>query len=166
MGVEALMAASTVTSAVGAYGQSSAQKNSLEYDAKVAANNAILANQQATLAIQNGQTQEGNQRLKTGQALGAQRAALAANGIDLGEGSATDILATTQFMGERDALTIKDNALREAWGYRTQAQNYTDASNAKKATADSISPGFAAATSLLGSATNYAKYNYNKKKVS
>lgn len=166
MGVEALMMGSAVMSATGAYGQADAQKKAMQYDSQVAANNAILANQQASIAIQNGQTQEGNQRLKTGQAVGAQRAALAANGIDLGEGSAQDILSTTQYIGERDALTVRDNALREAWGYKTQAQNYTDASKAKQATADSISPGFAAATSLLSSATSYAKYNYANKKVS
>lgn len=50
--------------------------------------------------------------------LGKQRAALAAQGIDIGSGSALDIQEETQVMSELDALTIKTNAAREAFGIR------------------------------------------------
>ena len=48
-------------------------------------------------------------------------------------------------MGNRDALTIHDNALRTAWGYTTQ-------SNMDKSAASAIDPGMSAMTSLIGSA--------------
>jgi hypothetical protein len=151
-----LQVAGAGMSMMSAMNQADAQKQQYAYQAQVAANNAIIASQQASVAIQNGQTQEQTQQLKTGQIYGAQRAAMAANGIDLGEGSATDMLATTEFMGKRDQLTIRDNAARQAWGYQVQAQNYTDSSNANNATGDAINPFMAGATSLLGSATSIA----------
>jgi len=152
----ALSAGSAGMQMVGAMGQASAQKAQYAYQAQVAENNAKIASEEASLAIQNGQVQEENQDLKTGAIYGAQRAAMAANGIDLDEGSATDVLATTKFMGNRDALTIRDNAMRQAWGYQVQAQNYTDNSKAMSATGDAINPLMSGATSLLGSASSFA----------
>lgn len=152
----ALMAVSTGVSAVGAYSQSQAQQDALSHQSQVAANNATIAEQQARLVLEQGATAEQNQRLKTAAIHGEQRAAMAANGIDLGEGTATELLTTTKYMGERDALTIRDNARRTAWGYQVGAQNYMDNSGALKASADSISPGMSAATSLLGSAASVA----------
>lgn len=151
-----LQAGGAAFSLMGAMNQAEAQKQQYAYQAQVAANNAAIAKQQASLAIQNGQTQEQTQQLKTSAVHGAQRAAMAANGIDLGEGSATDMLATTEFLGKRDQLTIRDNAMRQAWGYQVQAQNYTDAGQAMTATGDAINPLMAGATSLLGSATSFA----------
>ena len=48
-----------------------------------------------------------NRRLQTRRVKGAQRAALAANGVDIGVGSAAESLATTDIVGERDANTIR-----------------------------------------------------------
>jgi hypothetical protein len=36
-------------------------------------------------------------------------------------GTALDLLGDTAQIGEEDALTIRNNAAREAWGYRNQA---------------------------------------------
>ena len=152
----ALMAGSAGMSMVGAMNSADAQKQAFAYQAQVAANNADIARQQATLAIQNGQTREQTQQLKTGQIYGAQRAAMAANGIDLGEGSATDMLATTRFMGDRDALTIRDDAARSAWAARVQAASYDSQGSLMRAQGDAIDPMMAGATSLLGSAASIA----------
>lgn len=152
-------------SMMGAYNQAVAQQNSLEYMAQVAANNAIVAGYQASIAKDVGATQEQNSRLRTGQVYGAQRAALAANGIDLGEGSATDVLTTTKYMGERDALTIRDNASRTAWAYEQQGKNYQSQANAYQAQADNISPFASAAGSLLTSAASVASSYLGYKKA-
>ena len=169
--MSALTAASLTTSFAGAYASSIAAKNkaaaqqaTLAYEASVAKNNQTIANYQGGLAVQNGQIMAENQQLKTAQTTGDQRAAMAANGIDLGTGSATDVLATTKFMGERDALQIQDNAARQAWAYRTQAQGYGAEAAADTAIGDSISPSTAMATSLIGSASQVANswYQYNK----
>lgn len=60
-------------------------------------------------------------RQKANVVKGAQRAALAAQGIDVSTGTAGDILDETQTAGEMDALTTKNNAWREAFGYKTEA---------------------------------------------
>lgn len=138
--------------AYGAYNASSAQRSSLDYQASVAANNAQLATDKASIALDNGQVAVQNQGLKTAQTLGMQRANLAANGVDLGQGSANDILASTKLMGERDADQLQTNALREAWGYKTQAADDTSNASALRSMARSVDPSEAALTSMLGSA--------------
>ena len=121
MGIGA-SAAGAITSAGAAYGQAQSQRSALEYQASVSRSNAALAAAQGSDAIRNGQTAEGNQDLKTGAFFGAQRAQMAANGVDLGSGSPNDVLATTSFMGQRDALQIHDNAMMQAWGFKTQTK--------------------------------------------
>lgn len=151
-------------SALGAYNSAKAQKATLGYEAAVADNNAKIAEYQSKLAIEQGQIAEQNQRLKTANLYGDQRAALAANGVDLGTGSATEILATTKYMGERDALTVRDNAAREAWAFELQAQGYRADAAVDRANADAINPTMAAVSSLLGSGSQVAGswYKYSK----
>jgi hypothetical protein len=55
--------------------------------------------------------------------VGTQRAGFAAGNIDVGSGSAVDVQADTAFMGELDALQIRTNAAREAWGYSVEADD-------------------------------------------
>ena len=141
-----------VTRSIGSYQTSSAEKQSTAYQASIAANNAILAQDKATSAENVGQQQVQDQDLKTAQTFGMQRANLAANGVDLGEGSATDILASTKMMGNRDAATIQDNAMRQAWGYQTQAADFQSNATALTNISNSIRPGNAALSSLVNSA--------------
>jgi hypothetical protein len=149
----AMMAASMATKAYGAYQQSKAQQSSLDYQAAVAANNAQISQDQATVALNNGQTQAQTQDLKTASIFGEQRAQLAANGVDLGSGSANNILTTTQLMGARDHATIVDNAMKAAWGYQVQGADQSANSKALSTMSDNISPGLAVGSSLLGSAS-------------
>jgi hypothetical protein len=90
---------------------------------------------------------------------------MAANGVDLGEGNPNDVLTTTKYMGTRDALQIHDNAMMQAWGYRTQqAGMLVDANRADKE-ADTISPWMAAGTSLLTGASRVSSVWDAKAKV-
>ena len=159
-----LMGAGVASSTIGSYKSAQAQKASLAYEAAVAKNNAQVAQYQADLALQDGAIAEQNQELKAAATYGDQRAALAANGVDLGSGSANEILATTKFMGKRDALTIRDNAARTAWAYKNQSKSYLDESAADMAASSAINPSTAAFTSLLTSAGRVASgwYGYNK----
>lgn len=154
-------------SGIGAMNQAAGQKGALEYQAQIAQNNAQIAGDKSEFAVQIGNTQIQSSQINTANTFGAQRAAMAANGIDLGEGSATDVLATTKYLGDRDALTIKDNAARQAWAYQTEAQNFSAEGQYDSSVAKSISPLMAGASSLLGGATSVAKsiYNYNKQGV-
>ena len=126
----ALSAVSTAASVMGQISQQQAQQQAASaaqaqaiYQAQVARQNQELARRQAADALQRGAVAEQNRRSLTGQQIGQQTAALAAQGTDL-EGSPTDILGDTRAAGEFDAQTIKANAAREAYGYTVQGLGY------------------------------------------
>lgn len=83
--------------------------------------NARLAEMAAETEMTRGQIEYGAFTLKKGRMKSSQRANLAANGIDLGVGSAAEDLTSTDIMGEIDGQMIVNNAVRSAWGYQTQA---------------------------------------------
>jgi len=118
--------------------------------------NAQYADMAANDSIKRGGMTEDQQRLQTAAAIGTQRAGFAANGVDVNSGSAANIQDDTAQLGEFDALTIRNNAAREAWGYRTQSQTYR--TSAKTALASAKNNMFG---SLLGAgasgASAYAK---------
>jgi hypothetical protein len=62
-----------------------------------------------------------DRRLATRGLTGSQRAAYAAQGVDINSGSAADVVANDKQLGALDVLTIKQNAAREAHGYEMQA---------------------------------------------
>lgn len=159
-----VMMAGMGASMVGASNSAKAQQSNLDYQAEVSANNAQIAEWQAQDAIRQGQQQEQQSRLQYAAMKGTQRAALAANGVALDEGSAVDILTSTDYMNEMDASTIRANAARTAWGYRTQGTNYSDNAAALRAGASASSPASAAGLSLLGSAGQVAGswYRYSQ----
>lgn len=156
-------AAGVGASAMGAYNNSKAEKYALDYQAKVAANNAQLARWKASDAITRGQTDTARQQLKTRQLKGSQRASAAARGVDLGEGSALNILSDTDFMGAIDANQITDNAAREAWAYQQEASDYTSNSEVLRNRAKSVSPGSAAFSTLLTGAGSVVSSWYSFK---
>ena len=160
-----MMLAATAASAVGASNSASAQQAGLNYQADVAANNAQIAEWQAQDAIRQGQDQEQSSRLQYAATKGKQRAALAANGVALDEGSAVDILTSTDYANEMDASTIQANAARSAWGYRTQGTSYSDNAASLRAGAGAVSSGSSAGLSLLGSAGQLATSWYQNSKA-
>lgn len=101
--------------------QAKAAKAEGEYEAAIHEQNADIAEAQARDAIERGKTKEGRFRRDVSQLKGSQRARLAAQGIDISSGSAGYLQADTAVIGEVDALTIRNNAAREAWGFKVQA---------------------------------------------
>lgn len=112
-----------VLGAAGGIQQANAQEAQAKYAAKVGETNAQAAEVQAQDAHRRGAEQEERQRMLVRQRIGAQRAAIAANGLEQ-SGTAADLVSETVAFGEMDALTIRANAAREAWGYNEQARNY------------------------------------------
>lgn len=53
---------------------------------------------------------------------GAQRTSIAASGVEIGSGSAAEVIANDQRLAEMDILDIENNAAREALGLRKQAE--------------------------------------------
>lgn len=119
--------------------------------------NAGLADQQAADALSRGQTAQFSSELRTAQLKGTQTATLAAHGVALDQGSALDVLTSTDVMGAADAATIHDNAAKESWGYKAQAANY-------RSQAANANPWAAGGASMLGAAGNVASrwYKYGK----
>ncbi len=136
----ASMGAGTAASTVGAYYAAQSQKDALNL-------RADLNERQAQQVLEAGQREEQRSRLATARLKSTQRAGIAANGLDVG--SAADLLTSTDLMGEADAQTIRANAVRQAFGYRSEA-------TMQRASAGAISPGMAAATTLMGQAGQVA----------
>jgi hypothetical protein len=107
-------AAGTLISAKGQYDQGKATRKAAEFD-------ALAKEEQARDAINRGNIEQEKQRQKTKQVVGAQRAAMGNSGVVAGSGSFGDVLTDTAVTGERDAQTIRTNALRSAWGLESEA---------------------------------------------
>lgn len=127
-------ALSTGMGVVGQISQQQAQQQAASanaaqavYQSQVARRNQDLMARQSADALQRGQMAEENRRRLMQQQLGQQTARLAAHGTDL-EGSPLDILGDTRAAGELDALTIRANATREAYGYHVQGLGYSNQS--------------------------------------
>lgn len=105
--------------------ESKAQNKALDYQAAMNQQNAYLSQQQAADSTARGAEEEKRLRLQTEELKGRQRAAYAASGVMVDEGSSLDTLADTAMYGEDDALTLRANAAREAWGHNVAASNYT-----------------------------------------
>lgn len=86
--------------------------------------NRRFSEMQAEDALARGERDVQAARRKTAGLIGSQRAALAAQGVDIGRGDAADIQLETAELGAMDELTIRNNAYREAFGFRTQALQF------------------------------------------
>jgi activator of 2-hydroxyglutaryl-CoA dehydratase len=160
-----LMAIGAIGSAFGSYYQAKAQRAQLRLQADLSRINARVAESAAQSTLLAGQRQEQGVRMRTAQLKSRQRATMAARGIDLGSDTAVNILTGTDVMGEIDANTVAANAVRAAWGYRTEGTNSQIAASMSEANARGVSPGASAATSLLGNAGSVASTYYSLNKV-
>lgn len=160
----AAQGASAAASAVGSFYGARSQQIAARGAAAIADINAGQSELAAQQELARGNAEVAAASQRAGQVKGAQRAALAANGVDLGTGSAAEMLTSTDLQKENDINTITANAVRAAWGQRMQATNFKNKALTKRASADSISPGMSAFTSLLGGATQVASswYMMNK----
>lgn len=150
--------------------QLDSQAMTLQFQKDIAGINARQAEVTAQGILRAGETEGAMTGLKYGKAKGSQRAAMAANGGVIGEGSNKEIEATNELMKQIDVLQINANTVRAAENARTQSQNYkTQASmygvsaNNLTASSESINPFAAAGTSLLTSATSFASTMYRDK---
>jgi hypothetical protein len=125
------------------------------FQAAMGEQNAGYKEMAAQDAEKRGAVQADQYRRQVGQLIGSQRSGFAANGIDVNSGTAAEIQDDTAAFGEFDALTIANNAAREAWGYRVGAENdrlnaRMAQSNAKGAAAGSILGGVGSAFGSFG----------------
>lgn len=113
-------------------------------------------------AIDVGEEQAAQIREQGRQVQGAQAVGFAAQGVDVNTGSAALVQEDTRYLSEIDALTVKNNAMRQAFGYQT-AQfegNLQTAFNSmafeQKRRQTLVSGGMAAVGDLVGAASSFA----------
>jgi len=159
--------ASLAGGAVGAYGaieSGEASGAAASYQSQVAANNAIIAGENAQYAKAAGEVQVTASELKTAATIGAIKTNQAASGLDVNSGSNEDVQSSAKELGELDALTVRNNAARQAYGYQVQSTSFTQQSQLSSAQSEQdLTAGmFGAGSSILGGATsatnNYARY--------
>lgn len=163
-------AAAVIGGGVGAYGaieSGNAAASAASYQNQVAQNNAIIANQNAQQATAAGEAQVTQSQLKTAATIGAIKTDQAASGLDVNSGSNVDVQSSAKELGELDALTIRNAAARQAYGYQTQSMS--DVASGQLLSAQSsqdLTAGmFGAGGSILGgvgsAANDYGKYLQN-----
>lgn len=149
---------SGITSAVGAEESASAQQKTAAYQAQVAANNEQIAKNDASQTEAAGESAVEQSGLKTKATVGAIKADQAASNIDVNSGSAVDVRSSASALGELDALTIRGNAEKQAYGYETAATGFSgqQALAQSEASQAPIAGGISAAGSLLSGASGVA----------
>lgn len=154
------MGIGAIGSAIGTYQQSKSLRSQLRYQAAIAEINQRLSESSAQQAMQQGQQQVAATTMRYGAVKSSQRAAMAANGVDLGVGSAAEVQASTDILKDIDKNTIEANAIRSAFGYRTQGAGFANQALMDRTSAGSISPASSGFSTLLGSATKVAESWY------
>lgn len=148
-----------VVSAIGAIQQGKAQADAARYQAQVARNNEIIALQQANVTRQDAAVKAMEQDKKSAQLIGKQVAILGASGVDIESGSPLAVQESQAGLARLDALTVRSNAERKAWGFDIEATNqkaqsqlyYMKANQAEQAAS------LAAFSSILGGVGSAAK---------
>lgn len=136
--------------------QARMQQNLAEFNQRQAERNAQLALMQSAQRI--GQISRKYEGVKS-----SQKAAMAANGIVLGVGSAAEVTTTTDIDKEQSLQNERMNGMREAWGFRMQGLGYGQqaaSANSVAQQADSLAPAISTGlTSGLNAYTNYLMVN-------
>lgn len=113
----AVTAIAGAVSAKGQYDQGQVAK-------QVGRNNQIMAEYAAQDAQRRGEEDAQRLRQRGAQIKGAQRANMAAKGLDLSVGTSAELIDQTDFFTETDQATARSNAAREAWSNRAAGANY------------------------------------------
>lgn len=100
--------------------QSSAIRSQGRFQKGMLNENARISERLAGDALSRGREEETRYLRGVRQLAGQQRVAYAAQGVELDSGTPADIIREAQQFGQEDARTIRVNALREAFGYRSQ----------------------------------------------
>jgi hypothetical protein len=160
----ALGIASLAATVLGGVQTAQAQSAAAAAQEAQAKENAKAADAQARNTVLAAQVEEDRRRAQTRAMLAAQRAAFAANNVDMSMGTPMDLLGDTAAIGEQDALTIRANAARQAWGYKVDANNYLNEGKVAKAAGQNATMGtyLTTAGTAFGQAANLMK---NKKSL-
>lgn len=99
-------------------------RQTANFQAQVAKNNATIAAQNATYATEAGESKAQQQEMSTRALIGNEVAAQGSSGLDVNGGSAVKVRSSAAALGTLSELNIRNNALREAYGFTQQSQNF------------------------------------------
>jgi len=151
-----------------AFSQAQALRTRGDIAKKVSDQNAKMAEFQAEDAIARGEKTASRSDAATQKLIGAQRAALAAQGIFVDSGSGLDAQVEAGRIGAEDAATIRINAFREALGFKSQAINSRFEGEIAKISGEQdsrntlLSGGLRATGRLLDAGKYYSEYKKDK----
>jgi len=114
----------TALSVVGGIQQGNAASAAAGYNAKIAAQNAELQRQNAAFAGAQGEQNVAAAQMENKARLAAIEAEQGASGVDVGSKSFSDVRQSTSKLGMLNALNIRSEAARKAYGFQTDAANY------------------------------------------
>lgn len=92
-------------------------------NAEVLAYNSRILEARSRDALRRGADDETQFRHEVRVLGGTQRSGYAGQNVDVNSGSALDVQMDTAYQGELDAIAIRVNAAREAWGYKVEAES-------------------------------------------
>lgn len=133
--VTALMIGSTLMSGVGTYMGAQASSAAASYNAQIAGQNALFAEERAKDALDRGAHEEERVRREGTLVRKGQEARYGAAGLDIGFGSPLDAIISSATQAELDALTVRENANREAEDFEREAWSYRAGETLNKAEA-------------------------------
>src|SRR5687767_4224549 len=134
------------------------------YESKIAERNASLERTAAKDALERGRLGDKRFQEQLGQTMGQQNAALAANGIDINFGSAANVRGDAAAIGQEDALTLRENAMRQVRGLEINASNYTAQARAARSAAKgaAISGILQMGSTALGGAQQFKRTSFQR----
>jgi hypothetical protein len=148
----ALMASAAV-SAGGSVMEGYAANNAAKFNAGMSMNNAKIAKQNADLAGEIGTAKSEASQMKTAAQVGATTASQGASGVQIGGKSFQDVRESEQKIGALEAMNIRSNAAREAYGFKVQeASDIAQAKQLKAEGKNALIGGFVKGASVLGTA--------------
>lgn len=154
-----LAIAATAVAAAGTAVKTINTMQKANYEARVADANAKMASAQAADAAERGKIEAQRVMGRNSQLLGSQRAAAAANGIEVDFGSSADVQNDTATIGRVEVATTYRNAEREMQGYDINASNFqAKAAGARQARGAALVEGaFDMGSTILGGVQQVGK---------
>ena len=119
-GASVLMAGAALGNA---FTQSAAAEVKGKYERQQSEFNAHLAELKAKDVVERGDKEAVKFAKEANQFKGKQKAAMAAQGVDIDSASFEGISTQTERLTAFDEMEIRNNAWKEAWGYRVDAAN-------------------------------------------
>jgi hypothetical protein len=147
-----LAIAGSVVSAAGALQQGAAANAQGKEEQQVAKQNAGLEIEAAHDSVQQGKDEQRDFWRQVSATKGQQIASMAANGIDVGYGSADRLSSDTQMVANENDLTLGKNIQQRTRGHYITAENYITEGKAARAKGKAAQVGsyFSAASSIMG----------------